>query len=245
MEKAVPSYTPPGVVSSKAHLVALWKRLWCSDGSGPQTFTWGPLLVLRYNSPLERFCCHAGAPARTGSPAAGLTGSGAVSLIAMRLVTVLLAAVLITTPAWAAGSTPQPFKACVETTGDHWTRLDIKVRPKSGCPKGQYPVSWPQVGPQGPAGPAGKDGQPGLQGERGAEGPAGEQGEPGETGATGVRGPAGATGATGPRGPVGPRGPAGPQGPPGDGGCPPGSTAMQIRVNGPGGQRDIIACVVS
>lgn len=171
----------------------------------------------------------------------------------MKLATVILAGILVTTPTWAVGATPQqPFKACVETTGDHWTKLDLKIRPKAGCPKGQYPVSWPQVGPQGPAGPAGAQGVTGLAGPAGAQGPAGDAGArgpagppgpKGETGNDGARGPAGPAGSTGPRGPQGPPGPQGPAGT--GGGCPAGTTRQQITVNSPGGQKQIVTCVVS
>lgn len=182
----------------------------------------------------------------------------------MRTTLAVSATVLVlATPVLAAGSAPQPFKACVETTGNFATRLDIKIRPKGGCPKGQRPVSWPRLGPAGPAGktgPAGPPGAPGKDGsgERGPAGPAGKdgtvgspgpQGATGNTGAIGPQGPqgtAGDNGTNGPRGPRGFTGPHGPQGPPGTGGgCPTGTAQMQITVNGPGGQRDIVACVVT
>jgi hypothetical protein len=169
-------------------------------------------------------------------------------------------ALVLATPVLATGSAPQPFKACVEETGNFDTRLDIKIRPKSGCPKHQRPVSWPQVGPAGPAGkpgstgPVGPSGPPGKDGsgERGPAGPTGPVGPIGLTGAAGPKGdtgdpgPPGPPGSTGPAGAVGPQGPAGPPGPPGSGlGCPTGTTQMQITVNGPGGQREIVACVVN
>lgn len=164
----------------------------------------------------------------------------------MRTTLAVSATVLVlATPVLAAGSAPQPFKACVETTGNFATRLDIKIRPKGGCPKGQRPVSWPQVGPAGPAGETGPAGPPGAPGKDGSgeRGPAGPAGKDGATGSPGPRGATGNTGATGARGPVGPRGPQGPAG--SGGGCPTGTTAMQITVNSPGGQQRIVACVVN
>ncbi len=169
-------------------------------------------------------------------------------------------ALVVATPVLAQGDTT--FKACVETTGNDLTRLDLKLRPEGGCPKGQRPVEWSMQGPagkQGATGPAGHTGAQGPVGHTGATGPTGKQGERGPAGHTGPQGDAGHKGDPGPRGHTGPAGPAGhtgatghtgPQGPPGPpgpagSGCPAGTTAHKITVNGPGGHKQIVACVVN
>ena len=169
-----------------------------------------------------------------------------------RTVPILLAAVLVATPAWAGGDQPQAkrFLACYETVGTYVTRLDIKIRPEGGCPKGQKAISWLEGGPAGtagPPGPKGDKGDVGHIGHTGPHGPVGPKGDTGHIGHTGPAGPQGPRGHTGPQGEQGPRGHTGPQGPPGPpgGGCPSGSHQQQITVNSPGGHKQIIACVVN
>lgn len=103
------------------------------------------------------------------------------------LVVVLVAAAFAGT---ADAASPE-YLACVELTGGHQTRGDIKARPAGGCPAHQRAVSWPLAGPQGAPGPSGDQGSPGA---RGATGPTGARGEPGERGPTGVAGPPGPAG---------------------------------------------------
>jgi hypothetical protein len=80
-------------------------------------------------------------------------------------------------------ATSTTYHACVMTSGKSsqfpWHSLWKTSTSPVTCPKGEYSISWNQVGPRGPVG------------------------------ATGARGPAGATGATGAQGPAGPQGPAG------------------------------------
>lgn len=130
-----------------------------------------------------------------------------------------VAALLVSGVAVWADSSPV-YYACV-FRGSGVMRL---VSQDADCTRGEYEISWNQVGAKGdkgdpgPAGPQGLQGEPGPVGPDGVPGPAGSPGPVGPQGVpgpAGPQGPKGDTGAQGPAGPQGAPGPVGPQGPAG------------------------------